>query len=354
VNDLSRREALTTLAAALGASAIEPLRAEARTEEVADKEGPSSKAVRAFHDSLSPQQRKAMCFDWEHKGPSGLPLRLHVTNNWAVSRAEVRSFSKYQQALIEGIFESVLEEGWTGKLHQQAKDDTGKHWTEDRKIAVFGKPGSGRCQVVISGFHLTLRAVDGPAGGAAFGGAICHGHQPSGFTEKVGHPGNVFWYQAQEAHKVYKLLDGLQQKKALLSRGMPYYEFGGKIDRRVILPDSKLPYPLEPDVRFRGPTAELPGLPISAMTRDQKAAMRRCWTACCPPTGSPTATGYSRAWRSRAVWRGAAWSSTRNGRGARKASGTTGASKARHSSGTSAATPTFICGFTFPTIPPPR
>jgi hypothetical protein len=283
VNDLSRREALTTLAIALGASAATPLLADSSKDQVSDKVGPSGKAVGALYESLTGDQRKVMCFDWDHKGHSGLPLRLHVTNNWAVSRAAVRSFSKEQLELIEGVFQSVLEDGWTDKLHKQAKDDTGKHWTEDRKIAVFGKPGSGRCQVVISGFHLTLRAVDGPDDGAAFGGAICHGHQPSGFTEKVGHPGNVFWYQAQEAHKVYKLLDGKQQKKALLTKGMPYYEFDGKIDRRVILPDSKLPQPMEPDVRFRGSKAALPGLPISEMTRDQKAAMQKVLDAFLSP-----------------------------------------------------------------------
>jgi hypothetical protein len=289
VKDLSRREALGTLAVALGASAVRPSLADSSKE----KAGPSSKAVRAFYDSLSEQQCKQTCFSWDHKGQSKLPLRLHVTNNWAVSPAAVRSFSKEQQGLIESIFDSVLEEGWPEKLHKQAKDDTGKHWTEDRKVAVFGKPGSGRCQVVVSGFHLTLRAVDGPADGAAFGGAICHGHQPSGFNEKAGHPGNVFWYQAQAAHKVYKLLDGKQQTKALLTKGMPYYEFDGKIDRRVILPDSKLAQPLEPDVRFRGAKADLPGLPVADMTRDQKAEMHKVLDAFLSP--------YRKAYRERAL-----------------------------------------------------
>src|SRR5262249_19244897 len=159
-------------------------------------------------------------------------------------------FSKEQQALIEEILKSVLSPGWPEKLAQQAKDDTGKPWMEDRKIALFGKPGSEHCQCVVSGFHLTLRAVASGGGSAAFGGAICHGHQPSGFNEKVGHPGNIFWYQAQKAHVVYRMLDGKQQRQAVVSRNMPWYEFEGKIDRRVIRPDSQLDRPLEPDVRF--------------------------------------------------------------------------------------------------------
>jgi hypothetical protein len=242
--------------------------------------------VKALYDSLSDQQKKAMCFDWDRKGYGGLPLRLHVTNNWAVSNTKIGGLTKDQQALVEEILKSVFNPGWPEKLAQQAKDDTGQLWTEDRKIAIFGTPQSGKCQCVISGFHLTFRA-GGSDTPVAFGGAICHGHQPSGFHEKPGHPGNIFWYQAQEAHKVYQLLDGKQQQQALVRKGMPYYEFDGKIDRTVILPDSKFDRAMEPDVRFRGPKADLPGLPISAITRDQKEAMQKVLSSLLEPYRKP-------------------------------------------------------------------
>ena len=100
-----------------------------------------------------------MCHDWDKKGYGKYPLRLHVTNNWAVSNMAIGSLTKEQQAIVEDIFQSVLHPGWPAKLHQQAKDDTGNDWTRDRKIAIFGTPGSGRCQCVISGFHLTFRAA---------------------------------------------------------------------------------------------------------------------------------------------------------------------------------------------------
>lgn len=237
-------------------------------------EATADAAVKALYESLSMQQRKAMCFEWDHKGYGGLPLRLHVTNNWAVSDTKVGDLTRDQQSLVDDIFNSVLNPGWAEKLAQQAKDDTGKLWTEDRKIAIFGTPDSPACQCMISGFHLTFRAGGDRNAHAAFGGAICHGHQPSGFHEKPGHPGNIFWYQAQRAHKVYEILDGRQQQKALVTAGMPYYEFDGKIDRSVILPESKLNRSLEPDVRFRGEKAGLPGLPVAEMTHDQKAAMQ--------------------------------------------------------------------------------
>jgi hypothetical protein len=255
----------------------------------AEAESDADRAVAALHESLTEAQRKVMCFDWDHKGGyGGLPLRLHVTNNWAVSPMAVGALTGDQQALVGEIFGSVLRRGWTEKLHQQAKDDTGKPWTQDRKIAIFGTPGSGRCQCVISGFHLTFRAGRDTRSGVAFGGAICHGHQPSGFHEKPGHPGNLFWYQAREAHKVYQLLDGKQQQKALVLKGMPYYEFDGKIDRTPVLPGSKFNRALEPDVRFRGTKApELPGLPIAEMSRDQKEAVQKMLAGLLEPYRKP-------------------------------------------------------------------
>src|SRR4051794_28710952 len=56
-----------------------------------EKPGPSAAAIRAFHQSLSDAQKKAMCFDWDHIGFTKLPLRLHVTNNWDISSAAISS-----------------------------------------------------------------------------------------------------------------------------------------------------------------------------------------------------------------------------------------------------------------------
>lgn len=269
----TRREFVTSTAAVVAGSILgsTPSLCAAETESDADK------AVKALYESLTSAQRRVMCFDWDKRGDyGGFPLRLHVTNNWAVSPMAVESLSGDQQSLVQNVFESVLEPDWTEKLHQQAKDDTGRTWTQDRRIAIFGTPGSGRCQCVISGFHLTFRAGDERPSTAAFGGAICHGHQPSGFHEKPGHPGNIFWYQAQLAHQLYQVLDGRQRKRSLVLEGMPYYEFSGKIDRSPILPQSKFDHALEPDVRFRGKQIEdSPGLPIADLTRDQRQAMEK-------------------------------------------------------------------------------
>ena len=175
-----------------------------------------------------------------------------------------------------------MNPGWPERLKQQARDDTGRPWG-NQKIAIFGTPDQGPCQCVITGFHLTLRATCARLSEVAFHGAICHGHQPSGFNERVGHPDNIFWYQAVLANRVYMALDEQQRQRALVRRGMPYYEFDGRIDRQIIYPDSKLRYALEPDVRFRGPGGTFPGLPIRDMVPDQKAVVRQALTGLLEP-----------------------------------------------------------------------
>src|SRR5262249_9950631 len=84
--DMNRRPFLTTVAAVSGA-ALGGTIFGAAAQSTGAAEGPSGadSAVKALYESLSEQQKKAMCFDWDKKGYGGLPLRLHVTNNWAVS-----------------------------------------------------------------------------------------------------------------------------------------------------------------------------------------------------------------------------------------------------------------------------
>ena len=69
----------------------------------------------------------------------------------------------------------------------------------------------------MTGRHMTLRADGNSNEHVAFGGPIFYGHAASGFTEKPGHPDNVFWPQAVEANKIFKMLDEKQQAKALIA-----------------------------------------------------------------------------------------------------------------------------------------
>ena len=109
---------------------------------------------------------------------------------------------------------------------------------------------------------------------AAFGGPITHGNQPSGFYEKVGHPGNIFWNQALRANEVYKLLDDKQQRQALIAESVPFFQRQGVIDRTTILPDTPWDEPRrESDIRFRRPGTSSPGLPLDQISSQQRHAL---------------------------------------------------------------------------------
>jgi hypothetical protein len=182
-------------------------------------------------------------------------LRTHVSNNWHITKPTIASdfYTKEQRALILDVFKSIFNPDWHQRLFKQLKDDTDNHpWGTDQNIAIFGKPGSGKFEFVMTGRHLTCRADGDSEAHVALGGPIFHGHAASGFNEKVHHPGNVFWHQALLANKVYTILSGKQQKQALVKRR-----------------------PAEKAVDFRGAKGKRPGIPVSELSADQKDAVQK-------------------------------------------------------------------------------
>ena len=144
-----------------------------------------------------------------------------MSNNWQITKPHIRSdfYTKKQQDLIHDIFKGIINPEWYAKFLKQLKDDTGgKEWGHEQSIAIFGKPGSDKFEFVMTGRHMTIRADGNTAEHVAFGGPIFYGHAASGFNEKAGHPGNVFWHQAVAANKVYQMLDAKQQEKALVPK----------------------------------------------------------------------------------------------------------------------------------------
>jgi hypothetical protein len=97
---------------------------------------------------------------------------------------------------------------------------------------------------------MTVRADGNHQAHMALGGPIFHGHAASGFNEKVGHPGNIFWHQAKLANGVYQVLDEKQREKALIAR-----------------------MPAESAVPFRGTDAKLPGISCAELSKDQKSGL---------------------------------------------------------------------------------
>src|SRR5262249_4490044 len=179
---------------------------------------PSSKsvaetAVKALYDTLSDAQKKEICFDWDHKHPDRGLLRTHVSNFWAITKQPITSnfYTKDQQALVFDIFKGIFNPDWHAKFIKQLKDDHGgRPWGSGLSCAIFGQPGSGKFEFVMTGRHMTVRADGDSESHVALGGPIFHGHAPSGFNEKVHHPDNIFWHQAVLANKVYEVLDGKQ------------------------------------------------------------------------------------------------------------------------------------------------
>src|SRR5262249_7747910 len=193
--------------------------------------------------------------DWDYKDPKRGLLRTHVSNNWQITPYHVRGdfYTPKQQIIIHDIFRGIVNPEWYAKFVKQLRDDTGgKEWGKEQSIALFGKPGAGKFEFVMTGRHMTVRADGHSENHVAFGGPIFYGHAASGFNEKPGHPGNVFWEQALAANKVFKMMDPKLQAKSL-------------IEKR----------PGEHDVGFRGPKGTYTGCPVSEISKDLQAELQK-------------------------------------------------------------------------------
>lgn len=215
------------------------------------KKPASETLVKKLYDSFSKDQKKAVCFDWDHTDKRGL-LRTHVSNNWSITNPKTLSvggafFSKDQQELIESIFWGLYNPEWRDRIRQQLKDDAGGYGKE-QTIAIFGTPGTDEFEFVMTGRHLTIRCDGNSAEHVAFGGPIFYGHAAEDFYEEANHPGNVFWHQALKANALFKMMDGKQRKAALIQKA-----------------------PKESRVEFQGKDGRLPGIRVAEFSADQKS-----------------------------------------------------------------------------------
>ena len=212
----------------------------------ADEQQPNNQSetlVQQLHDSLEEGQKAKCCFAFDD------PLRLKVDNNWHITEARVgRHFNKDQQDLIRQIFLGLHSEEYAQQVLGQVEHDGG---FDKCAIALFGAPGTGKFEFVLSGRHVTRRCDGDSVAGAAFGGPIFYGHAAKAFNEPPDHEGNVYWYHAKRANELFQALDGKQRAQALLgdSRG----EHGTQT------------------VELSGKSEGLAGIPVSEFTADQKA-----------------------------------------------------------------------------------
>ena len=205
--------------------------------------------VATLYKSLTEAQRKAVAFPFDH------PLRSKVDNNWHIVDKKLNFYSKDQQQMIREIFMGLHSPEYAETVMKQVVHDSGKAGFEDSSIALFGEPGTGKFEFVLTGRHCTRRCDGDSVEGAAFGGPIFYGHAAESFNEKPDHPGNAYWFQAVRANEVFQMLDGKQRKLALLEE--PREEKGTET------------------VKLTGKKQGLPGIPLTELSNDQKDHVRK-------------------------------------------------------------------------------
>lgn len=242
LESLDRRGFLKKTAAAAAALTLAPW---ARAGE-----SPKSETlVQQLYKSLSEEQRKAVCFAFDDR------KRTLVDNNWQIVDQTVSGFfNKDQQALILDIFKGLHSPEYAEKVVEQVAHDSGKDGFGKSSVALFGEPGSGKFEFVLTGRHCTRRCDGDSVEGVAFGGPIFYGHAAESFNETAEHPGNVYWYQAKRANEVFKMLDGKQREQALLDRGREETS--------------------ELTVKLSGKKEGLEGLRVGDMSKDQQGGVR--------------------------------------------------------------------------------
>jgi hypothetical protein len=210
--------------------------------------GSSETLVGTLHKSLTPEQKSAVAFAFDH------PLRSKVDNNWHITPQKIgQFFTADQQAMITEIFKGLHNPEFVDKVFYHINEDAGG--IGNYSIALFGEPGTGAFEFVLTGRHCTIRCDGDSVDGVAFGGPIFYGHASESFNEKPDHPKNVYWYQAKRANEVFQTLNGKQRQMALL--GDPREE---KATDTVAL---------------KKPGEPLAGLPVAEMTRDQRALVKQ-------------------------------------------------------------------------------
>jgi hypothetical protein len=255
---VSRRDFMRTTVGA--AAAVAGLGAFTAVSPAARAAGTSAAAsetlVAQLYKTLKAEQRKAICFPFEH------PLRSEVDNNWFIVKDKrVKDFyDREQQALIRDIFMSMHSEEYAPRVLAQVEHDNKDiGGLGGCSVAMFGEPGApadSKFEFVLTGRHTTRRCDGNSVAGAAFGGPIFYGHAAESFNEKPDHKGNVYWFQGLRANEVYKALDGKQRKLALLDVNPP----GERAKETVELPNKP---------------QDLQGIPMSELANDQKDLVRK-------------------------------------------------------------------------------
>jgi hypothetical protein len=201
-----------------------------------------------------------------------------VNNNWHIVKHSIGdALTADQQAMVREIFRGMHSEQYAQKVFDQVEHDGGGPGTFNQcSVALFGEPGlasadgtASKFEFVLTGRHCTRRCDGNSVAGAAFGGPIFYGHAAEGFNEPADHKGNAYWYQALRANEVFKSLDGKRREMAL--RDDPRKEEGNKT------------------VELSAQRSDLPGVPVSDLSHDQKDLVRKVLADLLAPFRKPDA-----------------------------------------------------------------
>jgi len=220
-------------------------------QEAAPATGVSETLVTSLYKSLNDEQRSVICMPFDHK------LRSKVDNNWhIVDKSIDKVLNADQQAMVREIFDKLHSEEYKAKVWEQFdSDNKSSGGFGSASIALFGEPGTGKFEFVLTGRHCTRRCDGDSVSGAAFGGPIFYGHAAKSFNEAADHAGNVYWYQAKRANEVFAALDGKQREKALCPEGR------GEAGNAT--------------VNLTGRKTGIEGIPVTELSGDQKDLVRK-------------------------------------------------------------------------------
>lgn len=233
---LTRRDFVRAVGgAALAAGAVPFLSVPRSAAAAPTRKSAAETAVKQLYETLTDTQKKTICFPFDHE------LRQRISANWHVTDPVIGDdfYSVEQRGLIDQILRGVTsEDGYERLLQQMEYDDGGMNFYS---IAVFGQPGSGKFQWLMTGRHLTLRADGDSVENAAFGGPIVYGHGAEDPQE------NIFHYQTKKANEVFGALDPKHRERALIATA-----------------------PRESNVPLQGDGGKFPGVAVGELSSDQK------------------------------------------------------------------------------------
>jgi hypothetical protein len=164
--------------------------------------------LRTLASTFTPYQRSLLVFPADH------PSRQIANTIAVLDRPHLGTvLSGAQLALVERLYDAMLSPRGRQSL-------AGTVATEGRLtgcvLAIYGDPGDGVAQAVISGGHLLVRGGGDAPGdaGPVLGGAVAYGHQIGNGRWRV--RGNSFAYHGDAANRLFAALSPAQRAQATL------------------------------------------------------------------------------------------------------------------------------------------